>query len=79
MPLPGSYPCDSGREEILQIESIEFGHCAFLVAKNDYSVTIYPDGSIGIVLPESKRQAVTLQTGENCLCIKAVSYCAIRV
>lgn len=79
MPGPGCYPCDDGREEVLQIESADGHHYAFRVAKGDYSVTVYSDGSMAVVLPESKRQAVELQTGGNSLCIPAVSYCAIRI
>jgi hypothetical protein len=79
MPRSGQYPCDHGRFEILQIESKEFGHCAFKVGKGDYSVTVYADGSYGIVMPESKRLEVSLQTGSDSLCILADSYCAIRI
>jgi hypothetical protein len=79
MPRPGSYPCDDGREEILQIDAADGCHYAFRVNKGEYSVTIYSDGSIGIVLPESIRHVVELQTGEESLCIPAVSYCAVRI
>ena len=79
MPQSGSCPCDSGREECLQIDSVDFGFLCFSVNKGDYSVTVYSDDSIAIVLPESSRLAVSLQTGEDSLCIRAVSYCAIRI
>jgi hypothetical protein len=79
MPRPGSYPCDSGREECLQIDSVDFGFLAFAVNKGEYSVTVYSDDSIAIILPESKRKAVQLQTGEDCVCIRASSFRAIRI
>ncbi len=79
MPRSGSYPADNGREEVLQIDAIDGFHYAFRVMRNDYSVTVYADGSFGIVLPESIRQTVELQTGADTLCIRAVSYCAVRI
>ena len=79
MARPGSYPCDSGREEILQIDSVDFGFLSITVNKGDYSITVYSDDSIAIVMPEYTREKVELQTGENCLCIRALSYCAIRI
>lgn len=79
MPRSGSYPCDAGREECLQIDSVDFGFLCFSVNKGDYSITVYSDDSISIVLPESSSLAVSLQTGENSLCIRAVSYRAIRI
>ena len=74
MPRPGSYPYLSGRRETLHIESADGRRFCFNVGAGDYSITVYSDGSFGIVLPNSMRPIVSVQNGTDSVCIPAVSY-----
>jgi hypothetical protein len=74
MPRPGSFPYQSGRRETLHITAADGRRFCFNVGAGEYSVTVYSDGTFGIVMPEHMRPVVTCQTGSESVCIPAVCF-----
>lgn len=78
MPRPGTYPYQLDSRENLHIGCADGRRFCFNVPAGSYSVTVYDDGTYGVVLPEDMRGIVAVQTGSSSVCIPAISFCVDR-